>query len=145
MGVRASDAERERTVVSLRRAFAAGRIRMEELEDRIERAYDATWRSELRALTRDLPLELPIDRRKVVSGVDRFQRALFRMHAWTYVTFNTLCVSVWAWGGGGEDFWPAWTMAGGGLLLAGHCRSSRAVTRRLTQGRRERRRHALTV
>jgi hypothetical protein len=138
MGVRASDADRERTVASLRRAFAAGRIRMDELEDRIERAYDATWRAELRALTRDLPFELPIDRGKVVSGVDRFQRALFRMHAWAYVSFNTLCVSVWAWGGG-DDFWPAWTMAGGGLLLAGHHRSSRAVTRRLQAGRRERR------
>jgi len=130
-------------VVSLRRAFAAGRIRMDELESRIERAYEATWRSELRALTRDLPYELPIDRRRVVGGVDRFQRALFRMHAWVYVAFNTMCVSVWAWGGG-HDFWPAWTMTAGGLLLAGHCKSSRAATRRLMRGR-DRRRHAIAA
>ena len=146
MGVRASDAERERTVVSLRRAFAAGRIHMDELEDRIERAYTATWRAELRALTRDLPFELPmpIDRPRFVGGVDRLQRALFRMHAWTYVTFNTVCVSVWAWGGGQEAFWPALPMAAGGALLAGHCKSSRAATRRLTRGR-ERRRGALVA
>ena len=130
--------------MSLRRAFAAGRIRMEELEDRIERAYDATWRAELRALTRDLPFELPVNRHKVAGGVDRFQRALLRMHAWVFVSFNTLCVSVWAWGGGG-DFWPAWTVAGGGVLLAGHAKSSRAVTRRLTGGRRERSRGALAA
>jgi uncharacterized protein DUF1707 len=144
MGVRASDAERERTVVSLRRAFAAGRLHMDELEDRIERAYDATWRAELRLLTRDLPFELPVNRVKVTGGLDRFQRALLRMHAWGFVTFNTLCVSVWAWGGGGE-FWPAVTATGSGMLLYGHARGSRAVTRRLTGGRRERSRRALAA
>jgi Domain of unknown function (DUF1707) len=144
MGVRASDAERERTVMSLRRAYAAGRLRMEELENRIERAYAATWRGELRALTRDLPFEIPLDRKRVIGGFDRFQRALFRMHAWTYVSFNTVCVSVWAWGGGG-DFWPAWTMSAGGLLLAGHCKSSRAATRRLMRGPGERRRRAIAA
>ena len=133
MGVRASDAERERTIASLRRAFAAGRLRMEELEERIERAYDATWRSELRALTRDLPFEMPIDRRKVAGGVDRFQRVLLRMHAWGYVTTNTAFVSIWAWGGG-EAFWPALTMVPGAALLAGHYKGSRAASRRL-QGR----------
>ena len=145
MGVRASDAERERTVLTLRRAFAAGRLRMDELEDRIERAYHATWRAELRALTRDLPFELPVNRAKVAGGVDRFQRALLRMHAWGFVTFNTLCVSVWAWGGGGE-FWPAVTATGSGLLLAGHAKSSRAVSRRLAGGeRRGRSRRALAA
>ena len=37
MGVRASDAERDRTVVSLRRAYAAGRLKLDELERRVER------------------------------------------------------------------------------------------------------------
>jgi len=85
MGVRASDAERERTVASLRRAYAAGRLHLDDLERRIERAYDSEWRHELRSLTRDLPFELPVDRRKVATGVDRVQRAFFRMHAWAYV------------------------------------------------------------
>src|SRR4051794_21875645 len=106
MGVRASDAERDRCVASLRRAYASGRLTLDELERRIERAYDATWRSELRSLTRDLPFEMPVDRRKVASGVDRFQRALLRMHAWAYASFNTVLVSMWAWGGG-HEFWPA--------------------------------------
>src|SRR5215208_4339102 len=100
MGVRASDAERDRTVASLRRAYAAGRMKLDELERRIEQAYAATWRSELRALTRDLPFEMPIDRRRVVRGVDRFQRAMFRLHAWAFVSFNTVMVSMWALGGG---------------------------------------------
>ena len=133
MGVRASDIERERTVASLRRAFATGRLRMDELEERIERAYDATWRSELRALTRDLPFEMPIDRQRVAGGVDRVQRAFLRMHAWCYVSANTVFVSMWAWGGG-EAFWPAATIIPGGALLAWHHKGSRAVSRRL-QGR----------
>jgi hypothetical protein len=130
MGVRASDSERERTVGSLRRAYAAGRLKLDELERRIERAYDATWRAELRALTRDLPFEMTIDRRKVACKVNRFQRALVRVHAWGYVSFNTVLVSMWAWGGG-EEFWPAFSLIPGGALLLWHDRGSRSVSRRL--------------
>ena len=72
-GVRASDAERERAVATLRNHYAAGRIGTEELETRVRRAYDAEWRGELRALTRDLPFTPPVDRRKVARGVDRVQ------------------------------------------------------------------------
>src|SRR3954447_2292566 len=113
MGVRASDTERERTVASLHRAYAAGRLSVGELERRVARAYAATWRAELRALTRDLPFEMPIDRRTVVAGVDRFQRGLFRFHAWCFVTFNTVLISMWAWGGGDEFFWPGFSLVPG--------------------------------
>ena len=138
-------------MVSLRRAYAAGRLSLDELESRIERAYDSTWRHELRALTRDLPFELPIDRRKVAGKVNRFQLALFRVHAWCYVTCNTMLVSVWAWGGG-EFFWPAFSILPGGALLVAHLKGSRAASRRLAspQGpraveRRGRRRHAIAA
>jgi hypothetical protein len=132
MGVRASDAERDRTVVSLRRAYAQGRLTLDELERRIERAYDSTWRHELRALTRDLPFELPVDRRKVARGVDRFQRALVRFHAWCFASFNTVLISMWAWGGG-EEFWPAFSILPGGALLWWHHRGSKAASRRLAR------------
>ena len=150
--MRASDAERERTVACLRRAYAAGRLKLGELERRVERAYAATWRSELRALTRDLPFELPVDRRRVASGIDRFQRALVHLHAWCFVAFNTALVSIWAWSGG-HEFWPALSLVPGGALLACHRRASRNATRRLTGaataprlvGRRHRRRHAIAA
>jgi hypothetical protein len=135
MGVRASDAERERTVAQLRRAYAAGRLKLRELERRVEQAYDATWRHELRALTRDLPFELPVDRRRVVSGVDGFQRALLRLHAWCYLAFNTVLVSMWAWGGG-HEFWPALSLIPGGALLAWHRKGSLAASRKLKRGHR---------
>ena len=134
MGVRASDSERERTVASLRRAYAAGRLKLDDLERRIERAYRATWRSELRGLTRDLPFELPIDRRRAARGLDRFQRAMFRFHAWFYVSFNTVLVSMWAWGGG-HEFWPAVSIVPGGALLAWHRKGSVAASRKLRRGR----------
>ena len=137
MGVLASDAERDRAVASLRRAYAAGRLKLDVLEDRVERAYGATYRSELRVLTRDLPFEMPIDRRRVVRGVDRFQRAMFRFHAWCFVSFNTVMVSMWAWGGG-HAFWPAFTIIPGGALLAWHRKGSLAASRKLHHGRRQR-------
>ena len=133
MGVRASDAERERTVASLRRAYAAGRLKLDELERRIERAYGSTWRTELRALTRDLPFEMPIDRRRAARGLDRLQRAMFRFHAWCYVSFNTVLVSMWAWGGG-HEFWPALSIIPGGALLAWHRKGSVAASRKLKRG-----------
>jgi hypothetical protein len=138
MGVRASDSERDRTIASLRRAYAAGRLKLDELERRIDRAHEATWREELRALTRDLPFELPVDRRRVARGIDSFQRALFRFHAWCYASFNTVLVAIWAWGGG-HEFWPAFSILPGGALLWWHNRSSKAASRRLKRGDGDRR------
>lgn len=53
--VLASDAEREAAVVRLRDAAAEGRLTLEELTDRLDRAYAARGRSELAEVTRDLP------------------------------------------------------------------------------------------
>ncbi len=53
--VRASQAERDRTVDELRDHAAAGRLGMDELEQRVERALRATTRGDLAVLVRDLP------------------------------------------------------------------------------------------
>jgi hypothetical protein len=131
--VLASDAERERTVTCLKRHYEAGRLDIDELEKRIARAYDARWRGELRSLQRDLPFELPIDRRRVASGVDRVQRGIYKAHFACFATLNTGMVSVWAWSGG-HEFWPALTLVPGGALLAWHRKGSRNVSRRLESG-----------
>jgi hypothetical protein len=134
--VRASDTDRELAAKLLRRHYAEGRLTVAELESRVARAYAATHRADLRRLLRDLPFELPVDRRRIARGVDRFQRGVFRVHAWGYTAFNTVLVSMWAWGGG-HEFWPAVSIVPGGLFLAWHHRRSKAATRRLT-GRRDR-------
>ena len=53
--LRASDAEREAAVARLRRAASEGRLTVEELDERCERAYAAQTHGQLRALLVDLP------------------------------------------------------------------------------------------
>jgi hypothetical protein len=52
--LRASDADRERVADQLREAAVDGRITMDELDQRIARAYTSVTRAELRPLTCDL-------------------------------------------------------------------------------------------
>jgi len=126
--VRASDSDRERAATLLRRHYAAGRLTLAELESRIARAYGATFRTDLRELVRDLPFD--VDRSRIARRVDRLQRGLFHLHAWAYTAFNTMLVSIWAWGGG-HEFWPALSIIPGGALLLWHRAGSKAATRRL--------------
>jgi hypothetical protein len=53
--LRASDADRERTVALLREHAAEGRLTLEEFTERMSEAYRARTRDELDALSRDLP------------------------------------------------------------------------------------------
>jgi hypothetical protein len=56
LDVRASDAEREATIVRLRDAAAEGRLTLEELAERVEAADAARTRSDLGSLVTDLPV-----------------------------------------------------------------------------------------
>ena len=58
-GLRASDAERERTAAALRRHHLDGRLDTDELQERLERCYAARTQADLRALLADLPPERP--------------------------------------------------------------------------------------
>ena len=53
--VRASDDEREAVVTRLRKAAGEGRLALDELADRLDRAFSAVTRAELEPLTGDLP------------------------------------------------------------------------------------------
>jgi hypothetical protein len=53
--VRASNAERELVVERLGRAFARGRLSLDEYDERVAAAYAAVHREELARLTQDLP------------------------------------------------------------------------------------------
>jgi hypothetical protein len=57
--VRASDEDRERVVAALKEHCAAGRLTLDELPGRVERAYAAATLGELEELTRDLPERAP--------------------------------------------------------------------------------------
>ncbi len=62
-GIRASDADREHVVEILREAYSAGRLTLEEFDERTTLAFAAKTWGGLRELTRDLPqqarLEIP--------------------------------------------------------------------------------------
>src|SRR5215216_2459546 len=58
--LRASDAEREGTVQHLRDQALAGRLTVEELDERCARAYAAVTVSQLTELVRDLPVGAPV-------------------------------------------------------------------------------------
>ncbi len=59
-GLRASDADRDVAVEQLRVAAMEGRIEADELEDRLERAYNARYCSELTDLTADVTVPAPV-------------------------------------------------------------------------------------
>ena len=55
--LRASDADRERAADTLRRAAGVGRLTMDELDERLNAAYDARTRAELERLVADVVAE----------------------------------------------------------------------------------------
>jgi hypothetical protein len=57
--MRVSDAEREATAAELREHYASGRLTLEELNDRLDKAFAAKTRADLDALMRDLPSARP--------------------------------------------------------------------------------------
>jgi Domain of unknown function (DUF1707) len=57
-GIRASDMDREAVVAVLRDAYTAGRLTLDEFDERTSAAYAGKTWGELRALTADLP-EMP--------------------------------------------------------------------------------------
>jgi hypothetical protein len=60
--LRASDADRDRTIADLREHTAVGRLTLEEFSDRADRAVAAKTLSELEEIRRDLPSAVPATR-----------------------------------------------------------------------------------
>ena len=124
--IRPSERARNRAAAALRVHYAEGRLDDVELERRVELAYSATTRGDLKALFRDLPWDpRSSDRRE---SFWTFQRNLFRAHGVTYVGVNALLVGIWAATGQGE-FWPAGSIAGWGAFFGGHWMFFRASTK----------------
>jgi hypothetical protein len=71
LGIRASDADRERTSELLRGHHIEGRLDASEFQDRLERSLQAKTLGELSALSADLPQEDPPRARGETSGFRR--------------------------------------------------------------------------
>lgn len=116
---RASDAEREEVVSALRHHAGEGRLSVEELDRRAEAALGATTRSDLAALTQDLP-------RAPRRQDPRAARAELREHVRTYLAVMALLVVIWALTGAGY-LWPVWPALGWGIGVVSHAASLRRL------------------
>lgn len=113
--LRASDAERERTVTQLRDHFSAGRISEQEFDERSDAAYAARTVGALSELVADLPA-LPAQPPRPGHDPDREaarKRVLYK--GGTAAITILICIVIWAASGAGY-FWPVWVMLGVGIV-----------------------------
>ena len=118
--LRASDADRERFVEALRQHHAEGRLTVEELSERTERAYAARTLGDLDALAADLPpLTRPAPRPGgPTPGRGReAARAAFQRQLLTFALIAAMLVAIWALTSFGGYFWPVWPILGFAIAL----------------------------
>jgi hypothetical protein len=141
--IRASDDDRERAVTLLREHHAAGRLTVEEFNERIDQAYAARTVGELDELLADLPaIDLyrlpdaglaPHQRRSGPSAAShaellRTGAAVARpgrfspvwAGAWgSWLSVSLVCFVIWAASGASGFPWPVWVAGPLGALLLG--------------------------
>jgi len=122
--IRASDAERAVVAEALGRHLSAGRLTVEEYDERLQRAYAARTRGELEPLTADLPAGSPAgtavrsdDGAGAPAGGDG---PGWRSWAATSVLVTVVWLVTVLTSGGLTYPWPVWVIGPwGAVLLAG--------------------------
>ncbi len=108
-GIRAADEDRERVAAELREHMLAGRLRQEEFEERVGRAYDATTRGELELLKDDLPLSPEAARAELARRRAHLRRRLLQ-EGGGGLTASLVCVAIWVADGASGSFWPGFVI-----------------------------------
>ncbi|HEX4901683.1 MAG TPA: DUF1707 domain-containing protein [Acidimicrobiales bacterium] len=130
-GVRATDADRQRTIAHLRTAAGEGAIDLDELEQRIAAAWHARTVTDLDDVTHDLPVP-PVP---PVPPAPQRGRSLalqddgFRGHLTVYSLVIGMLVVLWLLGGAGHP-WPIYPAMGWGIGLGAHHQAAVAGQRR---------------
>jgi uncharacterized protein DUF1707 len=148
--LRVSDQQRERAAQELREHFASGRITEEELDERVQAAYQARTEQELAGLLADLP-KLPAtpqqQKAEIAERRRHLQRRLIQETGGGFTLF-LVCTVVWAASGAHGQFWPIWVaifpvfaLLRNGWRLYGPAPELERVERELDRGRRHRERH----
>ena len=97
-----SDAERQRVADQLRGHYEAGRLTLDEFQQRLDEAHAARTQEQLGHSLRQLPdARLPSVRPR-----DTRWRSL----ALQYALVNAVAILVWVFGGASGDFWPKWVL-----------------------------------
>jgi fatty acid desaturase len=97
-----SDADRAHVVGELRDHYEAGRLTLEELQQRVDEAHAARTESQLRHVLRQLPpVKLP---------TVRLSDTRWRSLALQYALVNVVAILIWLFSGAEGDFWPRWVL-----------------------------------
>jgi len=136
--IRASDADRDRAAAALREHLAAGRLTVEEFDERLDRAYAAKTLGGLDEVMADLPTtdlgRLPgdsLDRppgdpvpagprasRSIEAGPGRFSPA-WRATWGSWLAISLLLCMIWLVSGASGGLWFLWVALALGALMLG--------------------------
>jgi hypothetical protein len=108
--LRVSDQDRERAASEIRVHFAEGRLTEDELNERVQAAYQARTRRELDALQADLPRlppTKPEQRAELAARRSALHKRMLQESGGAFVAF-LVCTAIWVVSGAEESFWPIW-------------------------------------
>ena len=94
-----SDRDRARAGEELRTHYEAGRLTLDEFQERLDELHGARTETQLGHVLRQLPTKRPS-----VNPRDTRWRSL----ALQYALVNVVAVLIWLFGGANGDFWPKW-------------------------------------
>lgn len=99
-----SDADRARVAGQLREHYEAGRLTLDEFQERLDETHAARTEAQLRSALRQLPAaKLP-----TVKLRDTRWQSL----ALQYALVNVVTICVWLFSGAQGGFWPKWVLLG---------------------------------
>lgn len=96
-----SDRDRARVGDELRTHYEAGRLTLEEFQERLDELHTSRTEKQLESVLRQLPTKRP-----TVNPRDTRWRSL----ALQYALVNVVAVLIWVFSGGDGDFWPKWVL-----------------------------------
>ena len=94
-----SDRDRARAGEELRTHYEAGRLTLDEFQERLDELHGARTETQLGHVLRQLPTKRPS-----VNPRDTRWRSL----AFQYALVNLIAVLIWLFSGSHGDFWPKW-------------------------------------
>ena len=129
--MRASDADRDATVVILNKAFTDGRLSQAEHEQRMTAAYAAVTMGELTKLTSDLPAISPppppgppaVSAHTPDEIRGQYKNSSIRAQWISWAGLSAFMIAIWlisAFSGDGFElyyFWPFWVIVPTGIFL----------------------------